>query len=322
MALDMRAFEAYRRSAGDKTTLARLVVGAILVGLAWLLVTFAVVFAAFLFSDAYAEGFASLGGFMASRIGVLAALSSFAGIWIGLWLVMRFVHRERLALLLGAAQRLSWPGFCKGLAAVLVTSFISEIAIYAIAPGIERTPIAWTAWLAFLLPVLLLTLLQTSAEEVLFRGYLMRGLASRFASPLVWGVLPAVAFTLMHWNAGAPWAMNLTVLATIGSFAALLTLLVVATGNLGAAMGAHFGNNLAGFLLLSHEETLGSFALYRGQSLQQLDWTGSLTLTVSLVGIVSCALTWVLLVNPRSPLRVEPDRPAERPGLTPAPLSV
>jgi DNA-directed RNA polymerase subunit RPC12/RpoP len=39
-------------------------------------------------------------------------------------------------------------------------------------------------------------LIQTGAEEVLFRGYLQQQLAARFASPIAWMVLPSAIFAL------------------------------------------------------------------------------------------------------------------------------
>jgi membrane protease YdiL (CAAX protease family) len=304
MALDRTAFEAYRRSAGDKTTLPRLIFGTILIVLAWLLVTLVVLFSGFYLSENYNLGLSSMGGFMETRFGVLVSLLTFSGIWIGAWLVMRFVHREKLSALFGATGRISWSDFIKGAVAVLVTSVISEIAIYAMAPDIERTAIGWGTWLAFLVPVLFLAFVQTSAEELLFRGYLLRGLAHRYRSPLVWGLLPALIFTCLHWNIGAPPAMNACVLASIGGFAALVTVLVYLTGNLGAGMGAHFANNLAGFLLISHESALSSFALYRGRPLEAIVWTPASATLIALIGLACCALTLLILAHPRSPLRV------------------
>ncbi len=45
MAIDIRAFERYRRSPNEKTTLLRLIAGAIVIALCWFAVTIAVVFA-------------------------------------------------------------------------------------------------------------------------------------------------------------------------------------------------------------------------------------------------------------------------------------
>jgi membrane protease YdiL (CAAX protease family) len=310
MALDGTSFEAYRRSAGEKTTLPRLIFGTIIIVLAWLLVTLAVVFSGFYISRSYDLGVNSVGSFLETRFGVFISLLTFSGIWIGAWIAMRFVHKERLSALFGVARRIAWSDFAKGLVAVLITSIISEIAIYMIAPDIQRTAIGWGTWLVFLPPILFLAFIQTSSEELLFRGYLLRGLAHRFRSPLIWGFLPALVFTCLHWNIGAPLAMNVCVLASIGSFAALVTVLVYVTGNLGAGMGAHFANNVAGFLLISHESALSSFALYRGKPLETLVWTPGSALLIALIGLVCCALTLLILIHPRSPLRVGGERAA------------
>lgn len=304
MAYGSTAFEAYRRSAGEKTTLPRLILGAVLIVLSWLAVTAIVIFSSFRLSENYDLGFGTMGSFMNTRFGVLVSLLTFSGIWIGAWIAMRFVHKESLSALFGAARSISWSDFAKGLVAVLITSAVSEIAIYAMAPEIHRTAIGWETWLLSLVPVLFLAFVQTSAEELLFRGYLLRGLAHRYRSPLVWGVLPALVFTCLHWNIGAPPAMNACVLASIGAFAALATALVYLTGNLGAGMGAHFANNIAGFLLISHESALSSFALWRGKPLETIVWTPAAAFMIALIGVVCCALTLLILAYPRSPLRV------------------
>ncbi len=43
-------------------------------------------------------------------------------------------------------------------------------------------------------------LIQTGAEELVFRGYLQQQLAARFASPLIWMVLPALIFGAVHYD--------------------------------------------------------------------------------------------------------------------------
>ncbi len=101
--------------------------------------------------------------------------------------------------------------------------------------------------------------------------------------------------------------MNIGVAISIGAFAALLVLLVYATGNLGAAMGAHFGNNIFGFLLIAHDDTLGQSRAFRAPPLDTLAWTPAETATISGISIVSILFTWLLLLHPRSPLRVKPD---------------
>lgn len=314
MTIDPAAFERYRQSPNAKTTLPRLVLGTVIVILFWAATTVAVLFGGtYLFftwrASAAPPPEGLMQGFLASPFGILTALISFAGIWIGLWIVMRWVHGEKLPALFGVSRRVSRSGFLKGLFAVLITSAISEILLYLLQPGIARGSISLSSWLLFLIPIVALTLLQTSSEEVLFRGYLLRGLANRFRSPLIWALLPGLLFTSLHWSNGASTSINACVLASIAAFALLLTLVVYATGNLGAALGAHLGNNLTGFLLISHQQTYNSFALFSARPLEGPGWTTSDAVLIALIGIACSLLTILLLLHPRSPLRVAAEHP-------------
>jgi membrane protease YdiL (CAAX protease family) len=308
--IDAAAFQLYRGGAGPKTTLPRLAVGTVIIVVCWLAVTFGVLTASFYLYTGFGGYARLMESFIATRPGTLAVFLTFAGIWLGVWIAMRFIHKQKLSALFGASGRLSASAFLKGLAAIVLTSLLSEIVLYAVAPQFVRTPISFGYWLAFIIPVMLFAFVQTSAEELLFRGYLMRGLAYRYRSPLIWAVLPTLAFTLLHWHGGTPILMTACVLVTIGSFAALLAFIVYATGNLGGSMGAHFGNNIFGFLLISHESSFSAFSLYDGAPLQALDWTPGTAAVITLLGIVSCALSALLLFHPRSPLRLAPDRSA------------
>lgn len=312
MTIENTAFERYRRSPNEKTTLPRLFLGTAIVIAFWMAMT-----ALVLFAGTYAYIVWRLPGpstgrymqdFLASPTGILSALTSFIGIWLGLWAAMRWVHGEPLWALVGVSRRVSRSGFLKGLVAVLLTSLLSEVLLYWLQPEIARGDITLSLWLLFLVPIVLLTLLQISSEEVLFRGYLLRGLASRFSSPLVWALLPGLLFTSLHWSAGASLAINACVMVSIAAFALLLTLLVYTTGNLGAAFGAHLGNNLTGFLLISHQEGYNAFALFIAKPLEGPGWTTTDAAIVALIGIGCTLLTILMLLHPRSPLKVTPER--------------
>lgn len=313
MPIASAAFERYRRSPNEKTTFLRMVAGVAIIAVCWFGTTMAVIFGGSYLSGYPAQQFLGTAG------GLFATLTSFAGIWLGVWIAMRLLHREKLSRLFGNSARIARSGFLKGLLAVLITSLLTELAYLALLPEVARGPVALGTWVLLLLPVLFFTFVQTSSEELLFRGYLQRGLAYRFRSPIAWAVLPTVAFTIMHWNPASPLAMNIAVMIAIGAFAALLALLVYATGNLGAAMGAHLGNNFVGFALISHDEALGSLALFQAAPLDSLAWTPEETVAIAGISLVSLLLTWLLLLHPRSPLKVEPDLGAV--GEMPAPAS-
>ncbi|TGQ07714.1 MULTISPECIES: CPBP family intramembrane glutamic endopeptidase [unclassified Mesorhizobium] len=308
MTIDNAAFEGYRRSPNAKTNLLRPFVGTMIVVAFWMAATALVLFAGTYVYIVWRLPGPSTGqymqDFLASPVGILSALTSFAGIWVGLWVAMRFVHGEPLSALFGASRRIARGDFLKGLIAVLITSLFSEVLLYWMQPEIARGPIAFSSWLLFLIPIVLLAFLQTSSEEMLFRGYLLRGLAYRFRSPWIWALLPGLLFTSLHWNTASTLAINASVFASIGIFALLLTLLVYVTGNLGAGFGAHLGNNLTGFLLISHQEGYNGFALLNAKPLEGPGWTNWDAVLIAAIGIVSTLLTMLLLLHRRSPLRV------------------
>ncbi len=315
MMINPTAFEQYRRSA-NKATLPRLFFGILIILACWFGLTFGVIIGTERFLAATEAGL-PYGDFLKTLPGILASLLSFAGIWLGVWIAIRLLHRERLRALFGLSRKVSWSGFAKGLVAVLVTSLLSEVFLYALQPEVTRSSLDMSSWLLLLVPAGLLILLQTSSEEILFRGYLLRGLAHRFRSPLIWALLPGLAFVSLHWSPGTSMMVNAAGLVSIGLFTVVLNLLVYKTGNLGAAMGAHLGNNLVAFLLVSHQSAFSSLALFNGKPFEADGWTPTDMVLVTGIGFIASALTALLLLHPRSPLKVTAAAPLQPASIEP-----
>ena len=240
------------------------------------------------------------------------ALFSFVGIWVGVWLSVRLLHRRPLSSVLGPDGRIAGGDLVRGFVATLAASALGEVVTYLVDPTIARAPIELAEWLVWLVPLTLALFIQVTAEEIAFRGYLLQSLAARFRSPMVWALIPGLAFTLLHFDPAAlPW-MNACILINIAGFAAMATLLLLATGNLGAAMGAHLGLNFWGLFVVSHAGWLDGMALLQGRSLQAPGWSLADSLWLTMIGGASLMLALVLLVTPGSPLRVG------GPGVSPA----
>ena len=137
MAIDPTAFERFRRSPNEKTTLPRLVLGSIIAAVFWFATTIAVIFGG---EKAFGPG-DTVQQFLSTAGGLLATLATFAGIWLGVWIAMRALHREKLSRLFGNSARISRSGFLKGLAAVLITSVLTELGFWLMIPDVERGPI-------------------------------------------------------------------------------------------------------------------------------------------------------------------------------------
>lgn len=240
-------FEAYVAPARARPALWRLLAGIIFAALAWLGAVAALVpLATRLPADP-------------GRAILLAYLLSFAALALGIAAAARLLQRRPPATLLG-------PGgfrlrhFALGVAAIALLSVLSLPALAWLAAPVRRMPLAtWAAWLPLVLPALLL---QTAAEEIAFRGYLMQSLAARFRSRLAWLLLPAALFGALHWDPAEFGANAWLVVLSTAVVGLILADVTVRTGNLSAAIGLHFANNVSSLLFVSLPSPLGAFSLW------------------------------------------------------------
>ncbi len=190
---------------------------------------------------------------------VLALLTTFAAMALGAWAAARALHRRRLRELIGPRAP-AWRDFRLAAGVTLAVN----LPLLALAVGLADLERALdpATWALLLLPAIPLIALQTGAEELLFRGYLQGQLAARFRSPLVWALLPSLAFGAAHWDGtGGPAAWGIVAAtALFGLAAADLTAL---TGRLGAAWGLHFANNLVALTVIGVPGALPGLALWR-----------------------------------------------------------
>lgn len=160
---------------------------------------------------------------------------------ISLGLVV-FVHRVRPGHLSSVRGRIRWRWFWITLAIGFASLWLVLVVQNLVTPGGPRwaiTPQAGALW--FILVMLVTTPIQAAAEEYFFRGYLMQSLGSMVSSPWFGIVVSAAVFTLFH--ASSDVALVLDRFA----FGVLAGWLVVRTGGLEAAIGAHIANNVSAF---------------------------------------------------------------------------
>jgi len=148
-----------------------------------------------------------------------------------------------------------WAG---GIAVALAV--ISALAMAEEPDAAQKPILVWVMVLPFACAAILL---QTTAEEIYFRGYIQSTLAARFSNPLIWMLLPSLFFGLLHWTAeaGPVQAVHTVIITTaFGMAAADLT---ARSGTLGAATALHFVYN-AGLMLTSgvSGDPLSGLALY------------------------------------------------------------
>lgn len=277
-------FESFVAPARSKPQIWRVVVAV----LAWFAIGFgfAVALAAIL---AYRDPdmVASTGLFVGTTpLGVVSFLSVFVGAFLGIWLITLVLHRRGLRSLIGRGPVLRNFIVAAGLFAMLQAINVGLWHLsYDSVPNVALD--TFLAWLPILIAVLVI---QTGAEELLCRGYLMQQLAARFASRWVWMVIPQVFFALLHFNPATYGPITWVIIGFIFILAMLWADLTRITGNLGAAWGWHFANNFIVF------GVFGSPGDVDGLALRVTPYDVTDTPMLAYVGAVATmVLTWVIL---------------------------
>lgn len=181
---------------------------------------------------------------------------------LGVFVVVPTLHKRPVGSLFGEKTR-AFQQFWTVLKplAVLIAVFWAVTRLLG-ATGLEPglPPSTWV----FLLPATLAALLiQTGAEELIFRGYIQSQLAARFSSPTVWLLAPSALFAILHYQPevfgeNAPYLVIWSFL--FGVAAADLT---ARSGSLGPAIAMHLANNFSALALVALRGDMSGLALWQ-----------------------------------------------------------
>lgn len=183
--------------------------------------------------------------------GLLAQLLSFGLLAAAVFLVGKVLNQRAPSQIIGPK-----PELLRGLK-------LSLIACLVVFAGIELLPPYWSLdgavntgfgrWL-LLLPLTLIALtVQTASEEIFYRGYIQQQVAARFASPLVWLIVPNLLFALAHWNNGTGFNDATAYVIWAFFFGLAASDLTARTGTLGPAIGFHLANNIYAFVFFAEQ---------------------------------------------------------------------
>lgn len=194
-------------------------------------------------------------------VSMLILMGGFVVLIAGVMVAARVLQQRTLAGIIGPVP-LVLTQFWRVARALAVLNLVLFLLSINTTDEPLITNMALSAWLALLPLSLGVVLIQTSAEEILFRGYIQQTLAARFSSPLIWMVLPAVLFAWGHYTPGIAGENALLVAIWAGVFGLVTADLTARSGTLGPAIALHFVNNIVALLLVSLPETLSGLALY------------------------------------------------------------
>lgn len=193
---------------------------------------------------------------------MLVLLFSFGLVWIAVAAVVIALHRRRPETLIGPPTIAFMQAKFVIVALLLLMGALLVLPPYGYDPALtEGLPFA--RWLGFLIPALIAVFIQTSAEEVLFRGYIQQQLAARFSHPVIWMLFPSVLFGLAHYGPETYGANAWLVVIWAIIFGILAADLTARSGTLGPAIALHFANNISALLLIAPQGEMSGLALFQ-----------------------------------------------------------
>jgi membrane protease YdiL (CAAX protease family) len=200
----------------------------------------------------------------ASPVAALINLYFFLIMAFALAISLRMFHDRGLFSLLGPL-----PLALTQFRAVIMGLVKFHVAIFVImmllptpddlTPSLNMKPSVWM----LLLPLTLIGLLiQTSTEEMIFRGYLQSQLAARIAHPAVWILLPSLLFAVLHYSPESQQDSAMLIVLWAGAFGVVAADLTARSGTLGPAIALHLVNNTIAIALTAPEGNFDGLALF------------------------------------------------------------
>ncbi|QUD88574.1 CPBP family intramembrane glutamic endopeptidase [Phenylobacterium montanum] len=207
--------------------------------------------------------------------------ATFAAFLAGFASAAWLLHRKSIGDLVGDWR---WSAWARGFGLWGLLLLTGSLIDFVVAPrGFSITANSQTPMLAAAaVPALMV---QTFAEEFVFRGYVTQALLLATRRPVVTAILSGLVFGSVHIPNGWPEAANAVI------FGVVLALIAIRTGGLAFGWGIHLVNNLYGAVVVVSGGDVfhGSPGLFT-QATPHLMWLDVLVAT-AMLGLVA-ALVW------------------------------
>jgi hypothetical protein len=183
---------------------------------------------------------------------------SFVLFFAGVALAVTLIHRRRFVSLITPDGAVNWVRVAQGFGAWFVLAAAVAVVEATLYPTRYQVTLDWARFVLFVPLALILIPIQTTSEELFFRGYVLQGAGLLTRNPIVLSGLSGVLFMLPHWGnpevAADFWLLSLFYFG----FGAFLAFVSLRDNGLELAIGVHAANNLFA----------GLFANYQGSALQ------------------------------------------------------
>lgn len=198
------------------------------------------------------DGFAT---YFDSNLYLALMLLSFVFVLGALYLILKKSHNQNMLSITTSRPKVDWSRVLFSFTIWAVFLIISVTVAYFLSPEEYVLNFKPIPFLILVVVALLLIPIQTSVEELVFRGYLMQGFGNLAGNKWFPLLMTTLIFGGMHyWNPEVSRVGNLIMLEylAVGLFLGVITLM---DEGLELALGFHAANNIFGALLITADWT-------------------------------------------------------------------
>ncbi|MGB0778035.1 MAG: lysostaphin resistance A-like protein [Flavobacteriaceae bacterium] len=231
------------------------------------------------FEAAAVSNFMGIG--IPSNLYLILMLATFVFASVGLWIGITQIHKRKLLSLMTTRKHLDWSRIRLSAAVWFVAMLIFTLIDYLSRPEDFELIFQAEKFIVLLLVSILLIPIQTTFEEVLFRGYFMQALGSLAKNRWVPLLLTSVIFGLLH---GAnPEVAKLGPIMYVfyigtGLFLGILTLM---DEGMELSIGFHAINNVVSAILITTDWTVfQTNAIFKDTAEPDITWQAFLPIFI------------------------------------------
>ena len=178
----------------------------------------------------------------------------FVGVLLVLVIGVKFLHKRPIISLITAKDKIDINKIFFAFAIWLGMSLISESILYFINPEVYTFSFSGGSFIVLVLIGLFILPIQTTTEELVFRGYLMQGIFNHYKAPWLALVVTSILFGFVHaQNPEVSEYGALPMQAFYVSAGIFLGLITIFDNSLELAIGVHASVNFFGAVISTYE---------------------------------------------------------------------
>jgi membrane protease YdiL (CAAX protease family) len=189
--------------------------------------------------------------FFEPNLTLFLILISYVFVLLIIYLVVRNLHQQSFLSIVTSRSKLDWGRIRFSFMIWSAFTVISTLLFYYLSPTDFVLNFKLIPFLVLVIIGTLLIPIQTSVEELVFRGYLMQGFANLFKNKWFPLVMTSTIFGLMHLANPEVTKMGYIIMVYYIGTGLLLGVITLMDEGMELSLGFHAANNLVGALLVT-----------------------------------------------------------------------